>query len=69
MSVTPIVDDPTRDYGDKVVAVEPGGVEFIPLDERHGRPSQLRGGFFAREPRSRLRLATRYCCGLQLVVD
>src|SRR4051794_34036025 len=41
MSVTPIVDDPTRDYGDKVVAVEPGGVEFIPLDERHGSPIQL----------------------------
>jgi nucleobase:cation symporter-1, NCS1 family len=41
MSVTPIVDDPTRDYGDKVVAVEPGGVEFIPLDERHGTPVQL----------------------------
>src|SRR3954447_4714862 len=41
MSVTPIVDDPTRDYGDKVVAVEPGGVEFIPLDERHGSPVQL----------------------------
>ncbi len=41
MSVTPIVDDPNRDYGDKVVAVEPGGVEFIPLDERHGSPVQL----------------------------
>jgi NCS1 nucleoside transporter family len=41
MSVTPVVDDPTRDYGDKVVAVEPGGVEFIPLDERHGRPIGL----------------------------
>jgi NCS1 nucleoside transporter family len=42
MSATmPIVDDPNRDYGDKVVAVEPGGVEFIPLDERHGSPVQL----------------------------
>ena len=40
-STLPIVDDPTRDYGDKVVAVEPGGVEFIPLDERHGGPLQL----------------------------
>ena len=29
------------DYGSKVVAVEPGGVEFIPLDERHGTPIQL----------------------------
>ena len=40
-STIPIVDDPNRDYGDKVVAVEPGGVEFIPLDERHGRPINL----------------------------
>ena len=28
-------------YGDKVAAVEPGGAEFIPLNERHGRPLQL----------------------------
>jgi NCS1 family nucleobase:cation symporter-1 len=35
------VDDPSRDYGEKVVAVEPGGVERIPLDERHGSPLQL----------------------------
>ena len=28
-------------YGDRVVAVEPGGAEFIPLRERHGRPIQL----------------------------
>jgi nucleobase:cation symporter-1, NCS1 family len=28
-------------YGDRVVAVEPGGVGFIPLEERHGRPHQL----------------------------
>jgi NCS1 family nucleobase:cation symporter-1 len=28
-------------YGTKVGAVEPGGAEFIPLDERHGRPLQL----------------------------
>jgi NCS1 nucleoside transporter family len=33
--------DPTRNYGAKIAAVEPGGVEPIPLDERHGRPSQL----------------------------
>lgn len=38
---TPIVDDPNRNYGDKVAAVEPGGIEFIPLAERHGRPVQL----------------------------
>jgi NCS1 nucleoside transporter family len=29
------------EYGEKVVAVEPGGVEFIPLEERHGKPLQL----------------------------
>jgi NCS1 nucleoside transporter family len=40
-TTTPIVDDPNRDYGDKIVAVEPGGVEFIPLDERHGTPLQM----------------------------
>jgi NCS1 nucleoside transporter family len=28
-------------YGDRVAAVEPGGAEFIPLDERHGRPLDL----------------------------
>ncbi|MEV5410469.1 cytosine permease [Thermopolyspora sp. NPDC052614] len=28
-------------YGDRVIAVEPGGAEFIPLDERHGRPLHL----------------------------
>jgi NCS1 nucleoside transporter family len=29
------------DYGERIVAVEPGGAEFIPLHERHGRPLQL----------------------------
>jgi nucleobase:cation symporter-1, NCS1 family len=29
------------DYGKRVIAVEPGGAEFIPLHERHGRPLQL----------------------------
>ncbi|HLX49702.1 MAG TPA: cytosine permease, partial [Streptosporangiaceae bacterium] len=28
-------------YGEKVATVEPGGAEFIPLNERHGRPLQL----------------------------
>src|ERR1700689_2954091 len=28
-------------YGTHVMAVEPGGAEFIPLNERHGRPLQL----------------------------
>ena len=38
---TMFVTDTGRDYGTKVAAVEPGGVEFIPLDERHGSPIQL----------------------------
>ncbi len=29
------------DYGEKLGTVEPGGAEFIPLHERHGRPLQL----------------------------
>jgi NCS1 nucleoside transporter family len=28
-------------YGNKIIAVEPGGAEFIPLSERHGTPLQL----------------------------
>src|SRR5271170_2357720 len=28
-------------YGTRVLEVEPGGAEFIPLNERHGRPLQL----------------------------
>ena len=28
-------------YGTQVMAVEPGGAEFIPLNERHGKPLQL----------------------------
>ena len=28
-------------YGDAVVAIEPGGAEFIPLSERHGTPIKL----------------------------
>src|ERR1700738_2515860 len=36
-------DVPVREgeYGDKVVAIEPGGVEYIPLSERHGKPIDL----------------------------
>ncbi|MFN2518116.1 MAG: cytosine permease [Jatrophihabitantaceae bacterium] len=37
----PHLTDESRGYGDRVVAVEPGGIEFIPLPERHGRPIQL----------------------------
>ncbi|HEX4018592.1 MAG TPA: cytosine permease [Frankiaceae bacterium] len=29
------------DYGARVLAVEPGGADFVPVAERHGRPSQL----------------------------
>jgi len=29
------------DYGDRVVAIEPGGVEYIALSERHGKPIDL----------------------------
>src|SRR5918911_3464857 len=28
-------------YGERVAAIEPGGVEYIPLAERHGRPLDL----------------------------
>ena len=40
-STLPVVDDPSRNYGARIAAVEPGGTGFIPLDERHGRPLQL----------------------------
>jgi NCS1 nucleoside transporter family len=29
------------EYGEAVATIEPGGAEFIPLDERHGRPTRL----------------------------
>jgi len=29
------------DYGERLTTVEPGGAEFIPLHERHGKPLQL----------------------------
>ncbi|HEV2638448.1 MAG TPA: cytosine permease [Actinocrinis sp.] len=31
----------TGSYGTSITTVEPGGAEFIPLDERHGRPLNL----------------------------
>lgn len=40
-SAVPRVDDPYSDYRDKIVAVEPGGVQFIPEQDRHGTPRQL----------------------------
>ncbi len=39
----PFHDTEREFYGEKVAAVEPGGVEFIPLDERHGSPSSCCG--------------------------
>jgi NCS1 nucleoside transporter family len=29
------------EYGDKIAVIEPGGAEFIPLNERHGKPTGL----------------------------
>src|SRR5271154_5405999 len=29
------------EYGDQIAIVEPGGAEFIPLSERHGKPTGL----------------------------
>lgn len=39
--MTDVLPAADREYGSKVTAVEPGGAEFIPLTERHGRPVQL----------------------------
>src|SRR4030088_3446407 len=36
-----IADVREGEYGTKIGAVEPGGAEFIPLGERHGKPLQL----------------------------
>jgi NCS1 family nucleobase:cation symporter-1 len=38
---TVVVDVRPGDYGTKIIAVEPGGAEFVPLHERHGSPVQL----------------------------
>jgi NCS1 nucleoside transporter family len=40
-SGTVVADVRPGEYGTKVIAVEPGGAEFVPLHERHGRPVQL----------------------------
>lgn len=37
----PTVEALQHEYGNRIVAVEPGGVEFIPLSERHGTPIQM----------------------------
>ena len=36
-----LVDDPYRNYGDKIVAVEPAGIDYIPEADRHGSAIQL----------------------------
>ena len=38
---TVVADVRPGEYGAKVIAVEPGGAEFVPLHERHGSPVQL----------------------------
>src|SRR3954449_4332893 len=38
---TVVADVRPGEYGAKVIAVEPGGAEFVPLRERHGSPVQL----------------------------
>src|SRR3954464_1476544 len=38
---TVVADVRPGDYGTKVIAVEPGGAEFVPVHERHGSPVQL----------------------------
>jgi NCS1 nucleoside transporter family len=41
MTTSPSLDALQHEYGSKAAAVEPGGVEPIPDNERHGNPSQL----------------------------
>jgi nucleobase:cation symporter-1, NCS1 family len=41
MTTSPSVDALLHEYGSKATAVEPGGVEPIPLEDRHGKPSQM----------------------------
>jgi nucleobase:cation symporter-1, NCS1 family len=41
MTASPSLDELQHKYGSKATAVEPGGAEPIPVDDRHGRPSQM----------------------------
>src|SRR3954449_789070 len=41
MTASPSLDELQHEYGSKATAVEPGGDEPIPVDDRHGRPSQM----------------------------
>ena len=41
MTTSPTLDELQREYGTKAAAVEPGGAEPIPEEDRHGKPSQM----------------------------
>ena len=41
MTSSPAIEELQREYGAKAAAVEPGGAEPIPLEDRHGKPSQM----------------------------
>ena len=41
MTASPSLDELHHEYGSKATAVEPGGAEPIPLEDRHGKPSQM----------------------------
>jgi NCS1 family nucleobase:cation symporter-1 len=41
MTTSPALDELQREYGTKAAAVEPGGAEPIPTEDRHGKPSQM----------------------------
>ena len=41
MTTRPELDELQREYGTRATAVEPGGAEPIPPEDRHGTPSQL----------------------------
>ena len=41
MTTSPELDELQREYGTRATAVEPGGAEPIPLEDRHGKPSQM----------------------------
>jgi nucleobase:cation symporter-1, NCS1 family len=40
-AIAPTTEIREGEYGDKIAVIEPGGAEFIPLSERHGKPTQL----------------------------
>src|SRR4051794_25378831 len=41
MTASPSLDELQHEYGSKATAVEPGGAEPIPVEDRHGRPLQM----------------------------